>query len=141
MAGPGLLEPGAEPPMTRGAARGRKMLVQEFAVEIMPEQIQLPRRTIRPTRRAGLSKESAFPGQSGAADFDLLNLDVQYGGDRWTCKLAADDARGTKKLAVDFVEIADLPLDEAAYIPGNGIDRDERLIRRRPFEKFTDDAR
>ena len=90
---PGGFQTGTDSRMAQRASRRRQPLVQELAVEIVPEGVMLGRRPVRPAARTGLDDEHALPSQARAGGFDGLDIGSKRGGDGRSRELAADDTR------------------------------------------------
>ena len=139
-ADPGGFEPAADACMAQGAACRRQAVVQELAVEIVPEGIKLRARAIRPSGRSRLDDEHALPRQTRAGGLDLLDVDLQRGRDGGGREFAADDARGRQQVAVALVELVDLPIDEASHIMRDRHDCAERPPGSFSLRQLVDDA-
>ena len=125
-AGPRGFEPPADPRMTECAACRRQAVIQELAVEIVPEGIKLCARAVRPSGRSGLDDEDALPRQTRAGDLDLIDIDLERGGNGGGREFAADDAGRGQQVAVALGKFVDLPVDEASHIVRDCDDRARR---------------
>ena len=92
----------------------------------MPESIKLCARAVRPSGRSGLDDEHALPGQTRTGDLDLIDVDLERGGNGCGRKFAADDAGRGQQVTVALGQLVDLAVDEAAHVVRDCDDRARR---------------
>ena len=89
---PGGFEPAADADMARRAPRRRQATVQQLAIEIVPERVEVCGRAIRPRVRRCLIDENASARQPCAGGLDRIDLALQRGRGGRGREFAADDA-------------------------------------------------
>jgi hypothetical protein len=116
LARPCGFEPTADARMTQGTARRRKSIVQQLAMEIVPEGIELGQGSIRPSGRNTLDDEYALPRQPRAGRLDCLDIDIQDSCNHGCSEFAPHDARRREKVTVTLAELINLAVNEASDI-------------------------
>ena len=66
---------------------------------------------------------NALPRQTRTGDLDLIDIDLERGGNGCGGKFAADDAGRSQQMAVALGLLVDLAVDEAPYVVRDCDDR------------------